>query len=494
MGQRETPYRRAPGRSARIQRKVASVQDAGRNAFSTGSVLCVARIKLILLFPPPKPYAGVMTNNPNTDRTRPIISHCSPESLIETLYIPETASTCLAVHTPDGRTRLATQHTLETGEQLTPYSADNNLIITGCVLLPSAFEPFADKEGLVADIRAFIRRYVDISEPFEAIAAHYVLLSWVHDAFEELGYLRFRGDFGTGKTRALLVIGSLCYKPFFASGASTVSPIFHVLEAFNPTLVLDEADLRASDATADLTKILNNGTVAGLPVLRTMTNRHRELNPQAFRVFGPKLVGMRGRYQDPALESRFITEETTRRPLPPHIPIHLPSAMRREAAVLRNRLLGWRFAARFWVGPDPSRLMPGVSPRLNQTALALLSIVDEAGVRDAIADALVTDEARGLEERASNAEMTVLRALVEAFAETPTPSVAVGDLAKRVSRISPERFYLPPTSKWIGWVLRDRLGLMTTKSRGVYVVPQSERPKIERLAASLALSTERAAA
>ena len=65
----------------------------------------------------------------------------------------------------------------------------------------------------------------------------------------------FRGDYGTGKTRALLAIGSLCYKPFFASGASTVSPIFHVLDAFGGTLVLDEADLRFSDATADLTKI-----------------------------------------------------------------------------------------------------------------------------------------------------------------------------------------------------------------------------------------------
>lgn len=55
-----------------------------------------------------------------------------------------------------------------------------------------------------------------------AIAAHYVLLTWVYDAFSDLAYLRFRGDFGTGKTRALLTIGSLCYKPFFASGASTV--------------------------------------------------------------------------------------------------------------------------------------------------------------------------------------------------------------------------------------------------------------------------------
>src|SRR5665213_4224704 len=143
-----------------------------------------------------------------------------------------------------------------------------------------------------------------------AIAAHYVLLTWVHDAFNELPYLRFQGAYGTGKTRALLAIGSLCYKAFFASGASPVSPIFHVLEAFGATLVLDEADLRFSDATADLTKILNNGSTKGLPVLRTMTNRHREFNPQAFKVFGPKIIAMREGFADEALESRFLTEST----------------------------------------------------------------------------------------------------------------------------------------------------------------------------------------
>ena len=59
-------------------------------------------------------------------------------------------------------------------------------------------------------------------------AAHYVLLSWVYDVFNELPYLRFRGDFGTGKTRALIALGSICYKPFFASGSlrrSSTRPI-----------------------------------------------------------------------------------------------------------------------------------------------------------------------------------------------------------------------------------------------------------------------------
>jgi hypothetical protein len=49
------------------------------------------------------------------------------------------------------------------------------------------------------DVQDFIRRYVDLSPAFEKVATHYVLLSWVYDAFNELPYLPLRGDYGSGK-------------------------------------------------------------------------------------------------------------------------------------------------------------------------------------------------------------------------------------------------------------------------------------------------------
>jgi len=295
----------------------------------------------------------------------PTISRTLPDgTLIEALYDAATTATSLAISSPSGQVVIVPFLDLLTGERLVPYAPTNNLIASGCVLLPSDVGDFGDKAELVEAVRAFLHRYVDLTPAFAEIATHYVLLTWVYDAFNELGYLRFRGDYGTGKTRALLAVGSLCYKPFFASGASTVSPIFHVLDAFGGTLVLDEADLRFSDATADLTKILNNGNVKGLPVLRTMINRHRELNPTAFKVFGPKLIAMRERFTDRALESRFLTEETGGRPLRADIPIHTPEDLKVEALALRNKLLAWRFAARRTVGPDPSRLVAGIEPRL----------------------------------------------------------------------------------------------------------------------------------
>src|SRR6185503_9020715 len=97
---------------------------------------------------------------------------------------------------------------------------------------------------------------------------HFVLLSWLYDAHYEIPYLRVRGEPGSGKTRFLLTVGSLCYKPIFASGASTVSPLFRMLDMIRGTLILDEADFRFSDERAEVVKILNNGTTRGFPVLR----------------------------------------------------------------------------------------------------------------------------------------------------------------------------------------------------------------------------------
>ncbi len=418
----------------------------------------------------------------------PTISRVLPDgTLIEALYDASKGSTALAICSPTGDISIQPHLDLPTGERLVPYAAGNNLLTSGCVLLPSDIGEHTDKGSLLEDVRAFIHRYVDLSSLYEDIAAHYVLLSWVHDAFNELPYLRFQGEYGTGKTRALLAIGSVSYKPFFASGASTVSPIFHVLDAFGGTLVLDEADLRFSDATADLTKILNNGSMKGLPVLRTMTNRHRELNPQAFKVFGPKLIAMRENFADEALESRFLTEATGTRPLRPDIAISLPNVMHAAALGLRNRLLAWRFSARRDAGIDPARVIEGLSPRGNQMALPLLSLMDEEALRERVAGDLVAGEARVATKRAASPEAAMVRVLAELCRSVPTPYLPLSTVAAAYNWDREGRSELPLSVKGVGWIVRGKLGLETMKTRGVYVIPQSEREKIEALAARYGL-------
>jgi hypothetical protein len=149
--------------------------------------------------------------------------------LVELVYQKREGRTAFLVG--DGRQWEEVASVEHQGERLIPYGPDNDLLRSGIVLFPERPEEYGTTSELLGEIDAYIDRYVDVSPRFRRLAAHYVLLSWVYDRFNELPYLRLKGEYGSGKTRFLLTVGAICYKPIFASGASTVSPLFHLLDS-----------------------------------------------------------------------------------------------------------------------------------------------------------------------------------------------------------------------------------------------------------------------
>jgi hypothetical protein len=364
---------------------------------------------------------------------------------------------------------------------LEAYSALNPLLMNKIVQFPSKVAAYESDAHLVAEVTEFIHRYVDVTETFESIAAHYVLFSWVFDAFNELLYLRVRGDYGTGKTRFLTVVGSIAYKPIFGSGASTVSPMFHLLDKFNGTLVIDEADFRFSDEKADLVKILNNGNVRGFPVLRTMVERNGEFSPRAFQVYGPKIIASRGEYEDRALESRFITEDMGVRPLRRDVPINLPAGWEDEAVALRNKLLMYRFRKRGTVKVRQELVDWSVEARINQILVPLLSVIDDANVRKAVMHYARRHHEERQRERAASVEAHIVTVLRRLFRNVSGVGVAVGDVASLFHAHYGGDTPSPMTARLVGEVIRSKLRLRTRKSNGRFVVPMDEREKLMRL-------------
>lgn len=420
-------------------------------------------------------------NERDERKTRPITSAILKDgSLVELVYRQKTHSTAFAVWR-DGAWTWQREIDDGYGPRLVPFSPENNLIKNEAVLLPSEPMDYGSEEELTGEVRAFLHRYVDMSPEFETVVTYYVLLTWLYDAFNELPYLRLRGDFGSGKTRTLLTIGSLCNKAFFASGASTVSPIFHTLDAFRGTLIFDEADFRFSDERAEIVKILNNGNMRGLPVLRTMMNRQREFNPQAFQVFGPKIVATRGNYDDKGLESRFLTEEMGGRRLREDIPINLPESFKEEARAMRNKLLLFRFHRRAEVRLDDGLRDRQLEPRLNQILLPLLSIVKDERAHEPLRWVAQRAQSDLVAERGLRAEAQVLEILAELMTGSGRAAVPVAEVATALVARYGTEYDRPITNRWIGGLLRKRLGLRTYKSHGVYVVPDTERSKLELL-------------
>lgn len=411
----------------------------------------------------------------------PTVSRRFPDGdLVELVLDSERNQTALAIFR-NGQISIKEFLELQDGKRLVPVPATNNLIKHCAVVLPGEPEPFGSTAELVRAIDEYFYRYLDLSNSFRTIAAYYVLLTWVYDAFNELPYLRLRGDFGSGKTRALTVIGSLCYKAFFASGASTVSPIFHTLDTFGGTLVLDEADFRFSDEKSELVKIFNNGNVRGFPVLRTAVTAKKEFDPRAFNVFGPKIVAMRRSFEDQALESRFLTEEMGQRSLRDGIPISLPDSQKNEARSLRNRLLMYRFQTLAHIRIDESLIDAALSPRLNQILMPLLSIIGDERQREEARDSVQSFDQSLYAERSASPEAGILEVLTECLAVSDRTTIPVSEVtAAFISRFGAE-YDRPITNRFVGGILRKRLRLSTYKSHGVYAVPASERSKVEHL-------------
>jgi hypothetical protein len=435
------------------------------------------------------PNIGEAVEKAKSKHATPIVSGVLREgSLLEMVYRPEERRTLLCV-AGEGGVRYV-PNILEDGKRLVPYSPENNLLKNDVVLFPSEAAEYESDHALIAEIREFIHRYVDISPLFEQIASYYILFSWVYDAFNELPYLRLRGDTGTGKTRFLLTAGSLCYKPIFASGASTVSPLFRILNDVRGTLIIDEGDFRFSDEKAEIVKILNNGNARGFPVLRSESVNSREFSPRAYAVFGPKLVSTRGFFQDRALESRCLTEETGGRRLRDDIPLNLTAAYQREALVIRNQLLMFRVRNFGRRAIDATLVDRSIEPRLSQIFVPLLSVIDDDAARKALREVAREYHREMVADRGMDMEAQVLEIIQELQDSPYIDGLSIKEITERMADRHGNDFERKVTPHWIGYIVRRKLGLKTEKRHGNYVVAASEGPKLTRLLEKYGITAE----
>jgi len=399
-------------------------------------------------------------------------------SIVELIYDPEKDKTQFLVGNEDKQTicdflKTDTKHYL-------PYKESNTLIRNKVVLLPSKPLDYGSIPTLVDELIEYIHKYVDLDPVFEKVCAHYILLSWVYDGFNQLPYLRKCGDFGTGKTRFLTVVGSVCYKPIFASGSSSTAAIFHTLDQFRGTFVFDEADFRYSDEKADLSKVLNNGFSKGYPVLRCSFSKNKEFDPIGYQVYGCKILASRKHFDDQALESRFITQQSTYSKLRSNIPNELPSSFDGKALELRNKLLQYRFnMLNAFSKYKTDCKIEGVEPRINQIFSPLLQIaVDEKFKTELLA---LAKQCSGqiVKDRATSIEYHTLSAIKFLFSERET--VSVGDVSSYMFLQYSDFHDKKITARLIGSVINKILCLQTYKHSGRFYISKKQQELLDTL-------------
>src|ERR1043165_7957110 len=430
-----------------------------------------------------------MTSNPPPEKKEPerkptvtpVASAVLPSGeLAEMVYDPAGQQTQFGVGS-GGRWRQGESAEHPPSERLVPYSPTNNLVKHGVVLFPSEPADYGDESALVSRVRDFVRRHVEVSEDFELIATYYILFTWVYDAFHEVPYVRVRGGYGSGKTRFLLTVGSLCRLPIFASAASTVSPIFRLLDAFRGTLILDEGDFRFSDEKAEVVKILNNGNAKGFPVLRTEVSPKKEFDPRAYKVFGPKIVATRGFFQDRALESRCVTEDMRGGQIRSGIPLNLDERFHEEARSLRNQLLLWRLRHFKDARGETRAGARDLEPRLQQIFGPLVSVIRDASERSKAIAYIAKVNEDLVEERSEAAEAQVLQVIRDLVSRGPKARLAIQDITREFVRRYGDEYERRVTPRWVGSLVRRRLGLKPSRSTGIFTLGPEEVARLASL-------------
>jgi len=333
-------------------------------------------------------------------------------TLLEALYDPATGTDALAIREPDGEIRTAKSFKLK-NKVFVPVP--DEMVRRGIVLLPSKVGELRDEDELLGHIQGFTHAHVDVDETFERIASYYVLFTYLYDNFTALPYLRALGQHGTGKSRFSRTVGSICYRPVLMGGAVSSASIYRMLELYQGTLLIDEADYNhQSETWALILQILNLGYEADAAVIRCDGNGFR---PTPYSCYGPKLIASRKPFGDKALDSRCLTAKfyPTQRD---DIPLQIPRLIEWEdAREIRNMLLAWRLH-RF--NPDREHLgyLTGkLVPRLEQIVKPLQAVLTNQNAKRDIETFVQDYASQAQAERSQTLPGLVLRGIVELLEE-----------------------------------------------------------------------------
>ncbi len=391
--------------------------------------------------------------------------------IIEAYYDPNEQETGLLVF--EKGTVIKTNQILIGTASYSAPPPTNNLIKPGFIKLPSDATTFESEVSLLNEVQAFIHAFVQIPADFESLAAFYVLFSWVYDEFQELPYFRAIGDYGSGKSRFLKVMGALCCRSIFLNGSASASSMFRMMNEVKGTIVLDEADFRLSDTSNEVVKILNSGFQKGIPVFRSEAtgNNAKSYDPTPFDVFGPKVIATRKDFMDDALESRCLSNamDTLTRE---DIPENLENDFDEKALVLRNKLVMFRFLK--LSGGISKVPLPklNIEPRLKQIISPLYRAIDDPAGKDIILNFIRSKQREVLERRYGSLEGEVLQSLVKVL-EGGNEEPTMKDIAVAYNAVFGGKY--PVKAKKIGSILEQTFHLEKRKgATGIYLCSNAE--------------------
>jgi putative DNA primase/helicase len=144
-----------------------------------------------------------------------------------------------------------------------------------------------DAEELLDELVKTIKRFIICDDETAIASALWCTFTWFIDCMQVAPIAVITApEMRCGKSQLLGIMGRLSYRPLIASNISPAA-MFRVIEAHQPTLLIDEADTFLKNSE-ELRGVINSGhTRQSAYVIRTVGDNHE---PKQFSTWGAKVI------------------------------------------------------------------------------------------------------------------------------------------------------------------------------------------------------------
>lgn len=227
---------------------------------------------------------------------------------------------------------------------------------------------------LLTDIESSIRRFIACESHIAVAATLWIAMTWFIDVIQAAPLAMITGpEKRCGKSQLLLLFGRLAYRPVPASNITSAA-LFRTIDAWQPTLLIDEADTFMQQ-NEELRGLINAGhTRDSSYILRVVGDDH---TPKTFCVWSAKAIAGIGKLHETIMDRSIVLE--MRRKLPEERVERLRHARPGLFETLAAKLARFRMDYAEHVRKQRPALPEPLNDRAQDNWEALLAIADIAG-------------------------------------------------------------------------------------------------------------------
>jgi len=330
---------------------------------------------------------------------------------------------------------------------------------------------YENEETLFNEVKAFFEDHLDISnEALFDVYAAFTLASWRPEDFNVVPYLFFLGPLASGKTRGLECFSRLCYRAIMATSMTSAS-LFRALEAWHPTVILDETEIYNGEGMAEIIALLNAGYRRGQYAWRVGKVESGKLQLQSFDVFGHKVLAGT-RLLRATLSSRSIITPMSKNVRSVRLFID-----EEKANELRGKLLTYRFH-------NLGKPLPEIDfsafkdCRVAELFVSLLYVAPTEEIRERLRDYAYSLVKSRMEEDLASLEARIFDAILNVEDQVDNGRVSTQTITEKFNEVLPEKEHMNTRS--VGRRVRA-LGFEKTRMPGGKAGFFWDTKRIERL-------------